>query len=260
MNISLRNTLVNSSLSFVAAFFLTTFIHEFGHFISYLIGGSHPVLYHNYVSAPDEELDIHFRIISALAGPVISLLQGIISSYIVIIRNKNKISSLFYLWLSLLGFVNFFGYLMMTPLSSVGDTGKAAEMLQIGSIYRILIAIAGFLILIWIIIRTGKNFSYFIPEGKNIQERRKYVYCIMFFPIIIGSLVKSLFAFPIPALISIFYTATSSFVIMISFSTILKNPIPQTGKMPVQEKISIPMVVLVLIMFIVNRLLTLGVG
>ena len=47
---------------------------------------------------------------------------------------------------------------------------------------------------------------------------------------------------------------------VISFGTILKNPIPQTGKMPVQEKISFPMIVLVLIMFVVNRLLTLGLG
>jgi hypothetical protein len=259
MDKSLRNTLLNSTLAFLAAFFMTTFIHEFGHFVSYLIGGSHPVLYHNYVSISDEESDIHIRIISVMAGPVISLFQGIIFGIIVSMR-RNRIAHLFYLWLSLLGFVNFFGYLMMTPISTIGDTGKVAEMLGIGSPAKFMVAIAGFIILIWIIFRTGKYFSSFIPEGKDLRERRKYVYCIMFLPVIIGSLVKTLFAFPIPAWISIFYTATSSFVIMLSFGIILKNPVPQTGKMPVQEKISFLLIMLVLLVIIVNRLLTLGLG
>ena len=176
MNTSLRNTLINSSLAFTVAFFLTTIIHEFGHFLSYFISGAHPVIYHNYVSASDDDLNIHIRIISILAGPIISLLQGILFGLIVTTSSKRSIVHLFYFWLSLLGFVNFFGYLMMTPISDVGDTGKAAEMLQIGNLWRLLIAIAGFMILIWIILRMGKYFSYFIPSGKDLAERRKYVY------------------------------------------------------------------------------------
>ena len=218
------------------------------------------MLYHNYVSAPDEELEIHIRITSILAGPIISLLQGILFGILMYSYHPKRIIHLLFLWLSLLGFVNFFGYLTLTPLSVAGDTGKVAEMLNIGMIWRVLIALGGILIFIIIILREGKLFSYFIPEGNNLKERRKYTYSIMFYPIIIGSLIKSLFAFPIPALISILYTATSSFGIMISFRAILKNPVPHTGKLSVQERISIPLIVLVCIMFVINRLLTFGIG
>lgn len=242
-------------MAFTAAFFLTTLMHELGHYLVYYIGGAHPVLYHNYVSIADEALSTPFRIMAALGGPVISLLQGILFTFI--LTNDRRIGSnhLFFLWLGLLGLVNFFGYLMITPISTAGDTGKVAEILHLYPIYRILIAVGGFIILIRILLRTGKKFSWFIPSVENIQERRKYVYHIMFFPIIIGSLVKTLFAFPAPAWISILYTATSSYVIMISFGVILRNPGEYSGNTSVQEKISIPLFGLVILMILVNRLL-----
>ena len=260
INKSLKNILINSTLAFISAFFITTFIHEFGHFLSYLLFGANPVLYHNHVQTDDQGLSLFARVISALAGPVISLTQGIIFSIVISSGKKNKAVNLFYLWLCLLGFVNFFGYLMMTPLSTTGDTGKVAELLQFNYSYRILIAIIGVTVLILIILKIGKNFSNFISIAPNEKLKKKYVYHIMFFPILIGSVINTLFAFPIPVVISVVYPATSSFVIMSSFGVILKSLISQPPKSEIEESVSKLLVSLFLLGIIVNRLLTMGLG
>lgn len=258
MHNTYTNTLINSTLAFTAAFFLTTLIHELGHYMVYFIGGAHPVLYHNYVSVSDEVIGEPFRIMAALGGPVISLVQGIV--FVSILKNESKrgTGQLFSLWFGLLGLVNFFGYLMITPISTAGDTGKVAQILDLGLLYRILIAFSGFIILILILLRQGKKFSRFIPAVRDLRERRKFVYSIMFLPIILGSIIKTAFAFPVPVWISVLYTATSAWVIMITFGVILKNPGRNPGNSEVQERISLIMIGLVFLMIILNRLLVGG--
>ena len=82
----------------------------------------------------------------------------------------------------------------------------------------------------------------------------------MFFPILIGSVINTLFAFPIPVVISVVYPATSSFVIMSSFGVILKSLISQPPKSEIEESVSKLLVSLFLLGIIVNRLLTMGLG
>ena len=209
-----RNILVNSTLAFISAFVITTFIHEFGHYFSYLLFGANPTLFHNYVQTSDQPLSIQSRVISALAGPFFSLVQGVVFGTIVSKGKKNTAGYLVFLWLSLLGYMNFFGYLVMTPFSTAGDTGKVAEILNIAWPIQIIIAVGGFAILIWLIMKTGKNFSNFISPEFDLKLRVKYVYRIMFFPIMIGSVVNALLAFPVVAVISIIYPATSSYAII----------------------------------------------
>ena len=258
MDKALRYILSNSTIAFVSAFFITTFIHEGGHFISYLLFGAGPTLFHNHVYIPDQQLSLDVRIISALAGPLSSLMQGIIFGAVVSRRAESRVIDLLFLWIGLLGYVNFFGYLMMTPLSTAGDTGKVAELLQIGYVYRILIAVTGFAILIFIVLKIGRYFSNFIPAEYAETERRKYVYHIMFFPILIGSVINTLFAFPIPVFLSAIYPATSSFVIMSSFGTIMKSTDPRRHKTEIEEKVFKFLLLLAVLGMLVNRLLTNG--
>ena len=261
MDKSLRNLLINSTLAFIAAFFITTIVHESGHFIAYYIYGADPVLYHNHVSIPDQNLSIHVSAIAAMAGPIASLLQGIFFSIVVTNKGEDdKVFNLCFLWLSLLGFVNFFGYLMLTPLSTAGDTGKFAELLNLDYLYRILIAIMAIIVLILIILKLGKNFGNFIPVEKDMIIKKKYVYRVMFYPILIGSVVNSIFAFPIPVFLSIFYPATSSFVIMSSFGVILRSPGTQKSTVEATKKIDKSIILLTISLIIINRLLTMGLG
>jgi hypothetical protein len=205
-------------------------------------------------------MSLHEIVISALAGPSISLIQGTIFGFIVTRGKSNSVRHLFYLWLSLLGFVNSFGYLLMTPFSTEGDTGKAAEVLNIAYGFRFVIASIGLIALLWIIFKVAKNFSNFIPVQKDVDLRTKYVYRLMFFPIIIGSLVNVLMAFPVVSVLSIVYPATSSYVIMSSFPVILKASNQSSTSSDLEDSILKSLVILVLCAIVLNRLLTLGIG
>lgn len=256
----MNNILINSTLAFISAFLITTFIHEFGHFLSYLLFGANPILFHNYVQTPDQASNLHARIISTLAGPLISLIQAVVFAVIGSNKKSNTANHLFILWLSLLGFVNFFGYLVMTPFTTTGDTGKVAELLNIDFSIRLVIAFIGFAILLWIIFKVARNFTNFIPVQNDMDLRAKYVYRLMFFPIVIGSVVNALLAFPVVTVLSIVYPATSSYVIMSSFPVILKPSNHHTTKPDFEDQIMKSMVILLLCALVLNRFLTLGIG
>jgi hypothetical protein len=255
---SFKYLYINSTLAFVAAFIITTIIHEGGHFIAYLLFDANPIMYHNYVHTPDQSLADYVKIIAALAGPFISLLQGIIFWIFIKVKSRNDDAGLMNLWLCLLGFINFFGYLMLTPLSTEGDTGKASQLLQIPYMFRILIAAFGLLIIILIVIKTGKFFARFIPDQTEISGRRKYISSLAMFPIITGSIINSLLAFPLPSILSIIYPATSSFVIMSAYSIILKSKSGFVQKSILEDKISIRIISILVIFFIIKSLLSMG--
>ena len=256
----LRNILINSTLAYVAAFLLTTLLHESGHFASYALFGANPTLYHNYVSTAEGDLlALPVRVVSALAGPLTSLLQGAILAFVVFRRKGNSAADLLLLWLSLLGLVNFFGYLMMTPLSTVGDTGKVAELLQIGHLYRVAVAAGGLVVLILAVMKIGRRFGDFIPVSDE-KERGRYVYHIMFFPIMIGCVFNMIFALPVVAWLSLVYAGTSSFVIMTSFGPILNAPVSHTSPSELEAGISKLIALVAVAAIAVNRLLILGAG
>jgi len=250
----------NSLMAYVSAFILTTIIHESGHFLAYRVLGESAVIYHNYVQVQAQNLSLQIKVIAALAGPVISLVQGIIFALIVIKRRKNNAGDLMILWLSLLGFINFFGYLMLTPLSTDGDTGKVAELLHMPYFLRITIALIGIAILIIVILRIGKYFSAFIPQGKEIVERRKYINSLIIFPIVAGSLINVLLALPVPVFLSIIYPATSSYVILSAYGVILKAGVTPASASLIESKISLHLVLLLLFGILLNRLFTPGIG
>ncbi len=255
-----KKVFVNSTLAFISAFIITTTIHELGHYLFYLLFGVNPTLYHNYVQTLSNSLTNGEHVISALAGPLSSLTQGLIFGIIVSRSSSNATRHLVFLWLSLLGFVNFFGYLVMTPLSSTGDTGKAAELLGVSSALRWWIAIVGFAILLWVIRKMAQYFSRFIPSELEREQKSKYIYHLMFFPIIAGSMVNTALAFPVVAFLSIIYPATSTYVIMSSFPVILKRPGSFRDSPEIEEKIVMGLGLMTLCGIILNRLLTLGWG
>ncbi|MDZ7724434.1 MAG: hypothetical protein U5R06_16925 [candidate division KSB1 bacterium] len=253
-----RNILINSTLAFISAFILTTVFHESGHYLAYVWFGADPTLFHNYVQANARNLATGAKIITSMGGPVFSLIQGMLFAFIVTRRKQNTVGHLLFLWLALLGFVNFFGYLAMTPLSSMGDTGKVAELLHLSFGIQWLIAAAGLLFLMGLVFTVGKNFANFIPGRVDEAMQTKYVYHLMFFPIIIGSAVNVVTSFPVVVMLSVVYPATSSFAIMVSFPAILKAPNRYETGSEIKSKIITSMLVLVLCAVALNRLLTLG--
>ena len=247
-------------MAFVFAFFVTTLLHEGGHFISWQLAGYPAILHHNYVETFGENVSQSVIIISALAGPVVSLIQGIIVNLFISRRTGNSAPDLLLIWISLLGFVNFFGYLMMTPFFIAGDTGKVAEILNFAMIYRYLIAGIGLAVLILIILRTGRHFARFIPADAAGTARNKYLNHLLLFPIVTGSVINVMLAFPVVTILSIIYPATSSFVIMSCYGSALKHENSTYKAVPVTEGIAGLLVWLTICGIITNRLLTLGIG
>ena len=253
-----RNIFVNSTLAFVSAFIITTIIHESGHYIASYLFGSQPKLYHNYVETSETQARVLAIVIIALAGPFISFIQGVIASGVVLFRQKNTQQDLLFLWLGLLGFVNFFGYLMLTPLSTVGDTGKVAELLQIHYTLRVGVSLLGIVALLLIVTATGKEFARFVPPSSELVEKRKYVNAILLFPIIVGSMVNSILAFPVVAVLSVIYPATSPYVILSSYGKVLKGINLSSNDSFIYQKISPFLIGLVIVCVLINRLLTKG--
>lgn len=252
-----RYILLNSTLCFVAAFLLTTFLHELGHFVAYALAGAEPILHHNFVSTPGQDLSVTARVLAALAGPATSLVQGLALAFVVHKRRGNSGLDLLFVWMSLTGIINFFGYLMMTPLSTAGDTGRVAELLQVAYPFRIGIALMGLVLVILAVLRLGRRFSDFIPvDGED--ARQPYVYRVMFVPILIGSVINSLLSFPIVTLLSVIYPATSSFVIMSCFGVILKAPASPLTPSEIEEGIPRAILAAAVAAIGLNRLLTLG--
>jgi len=260
MKKSLNNVLVNSTLAFVLAFFVTTFVHEFGHFFAYTVFGANPVMFHNAVQTGVLNLNVAERLVAVLAGPCISLLQGLLFGFLISRRRGDRIIDLLFLWLGLLGFINFCGYLLLTPLSSAGDTGKAADLLHSPMFVRIVVALFGLTLMFYVVFNLGKFFSNFIPATSDARERSKYVYHLLFYPILIGSFVNTLFSLPAPVAISIIYPATSSFVIMSAFGAVLNSPGKSPASAAAGEKISLFLAATTLLAIVINRLLTLGLG
>lgn len=254
----LKFVFVNSVMALVSAFLLTTLIHESGHFISYLLFNAQPVLHHNYVASDSSGLSIVAKTISAMAGPVISLIQGVIFLVLVRSRQSNSAKNFFFLWLGFLGLINFFGYLMLTPLSGVGDTGKVAQLLDIPFAIQIIISVTGLATLIFIVFKNGNLFGYFIPQATDLKERGKYVNAVLLFPIMIGSVLNALLAFPVKVLLSVIYPATSSYVVLWTYGKVLKSNSTWDEPSEITQGYSRFLAAMLVLMVLLNHLLIFG--
>ncbi len=251
--------LANSTVAFIGAFTFTTLLHELGHFVSYLAFGAHATLYFNQVQADDTTVSLTGVIVSALAGPVVSLLQGIVCAWWVRTRRQNDAAQLFLQWLALLGVINFFGYLMLTPLSSVGDTGRVAGLLGFPAWLSALIAIGGIAVLLVIVFRQDRHFARFLHGDPGSRDRARWINVLVFFPIIVGSVVNVIFAFPIPTAISAIYPATSSLTVLAGYSAMLSAPRAELPASPLGRSVSWSLVAVAVALLVVNRLLVRGV-
>jgi hypothetical protein len=252
------NLFINSTSSFIAVFNLVTIFHELGHWIAYKLTGFSPILYHNAVKSNAKNITDKQEIICLAAGPLAGLLIGILAFFIMKKRNKNHFLDLILLWTSLLGFINFFGYLSLTPLSINGDTGKIAEILSLSITIKWFIAIISFLLLWFLIIKTGKKFASFIPNVEK-KEKSSFVAYIIALPLVVGSLINTIFAMPVEYSISLIYPATSSFFIFASWKEILRTEYKDKISI-VQKKISVHIILFLIIILTINRLLTTGIG
>ncbi len=208
--------ILNAAILYVIAFLLTTIFHELGHALAGAHFGSQPVLHHNYVDYHAiNQLPAIKKVYIALAGPLVSLLQGILAGWLFLKIKKQTLSKLFLLWFSILGLANFFGYLMTGPIFQEGDIGKVYQLLHTPFILQIIIAVAGAVILFYAAFQLTVpylQFSYQPIWVSNAKSRKQFALHIIIFPWLIGATIVTVLYLPVIAVVSIIYPFTSGMI------------------------------------------------
>ncbi len=203
-------------LLYVTAFLLTTIVHEFAHGIIGGMNGSNPVIHHNYVEhLAMDHLTIRQQILIALAGPLVSLLQGLIVGYVYLRSPRERMIDLFLLWATVLGFNNFLGYLMTGPFFGGGDIGKIYAISDTPAWVQIALAVAGACALLFIAYKLTVPFLRFAFERDWLttgRARKNFSLHILILPWMIGSVVVTLLYLPVIAIVSIIYPIMSGMV------------------------------------------------
>ena len=207
---------INSTICYVLAFICTTVLHELAHAIAGFMSGTEPVMHHNFVEHQfTDQLSIAQKTGIALMGPLTSFLQGLIAGGWFIMTKKRGPLQLFVLWLSVLGFNNFLGYVMTGPVFQAGDIGKTYLLLNtpgILQIFNVLLAAIGLLLVANLMSRPFLEFSYKEDWLKPEKQARKFSFSMIMVPWIIGSIIITLLYLPMVHIVSIIYPIMSGFI------------------------------------------------
>ena len=206
----------NSVLIYVIAFLLTTIFHELAHAVAGSIKGSDPVLHHNYVEHFSKEgLPIYDRVFITLAGPFVSLLQGLVAGAFYLKSQQKRTFDLFLLWFAVLGLNNALGYVMTGPVFKAGDIGEAYELINISFSFQVILTMIAAASLIFIAYKLTIPFLQFchrkdwLSSGK---ERKGFLLLILILPWLIGSGIITVLYIPVIEIISIIYPVMSGMI------------------------------------------------
>ncbi len=120
-----RSQLVNSAVAFATACLVMITVHELAHVIGGLAQGNAPVMYG--FSVEDNSTGDREQIVTALAGPLLSLVTGLG----ILALPLSKLAPFWRLavvWMGLLSVQEFSGYLITGPFAHVGDIGSVLEI------------------------------------------------------------------------------------------------------------------------------------
>jgi len=133
--------LVNSTVAFVGALFLSITLHELAHGLTALAFGVKPTVYAAYETHPP--LSSGREAVVAVAGPLFSLVSGLIA--LLVPRRGRGFWRLFTIWFGVLSIQSFFGYLMTGPFVPYGDIGHAFRLLHAPGVAYVVVFVVGVL-------------------------------------------------------------------------------------------------------------------
>ncbi|MDQ2769842.1 MAG: hypothetical protein M3Y54_05010 [Bacteroidota bacterium] len=220
-----------AALHYTAAFLLTTMLHELGHaVISRLLGGQ-PVLHNTYVENLNKHLPVGREVAIALAGPLLSLAQGIGFLAWAWHRRGASDAALWRLYLGLFGVINFFGYLLIGPLVPYGDIGQVEALWHLPLWATVSVAILAGVGLQWLVGRAGPLFLAFGPPGLARQPRGRLMQGLIALPWLLGSVLITALSWPLPTPISLLYPIMSNMVLGAAWGKAMAQPYPAEGPM-----------------------------
>jgi len=260
-----KNIIINSTILFVIASIIEQTLHECGHFFAgILVHSKEVVLYHNYMSSNDSDLSSLKIIIVKASGPIVSLLIGIIFHLICSFQQKRNLLFLFNLYMSVFGYIGFWGYIMISPFFIYGDTGYIFFTLGFPLWLTILIATSGAIILFFIMKKLTR---FFVETGsleiiENTKERKSFIESLIFYPLFLGIIITTLMNLPVPTLLSLIAPICSPFTILWTYGYALKEKYPLQNSNKEFDKLTrlntfLPVILCIII--IINRLLVYGI-
>lgn len=223
------NIIIHSTICYVLAFMFTTIVHEFAHAFSGWLSNSEPIMHHNYVEhLAIENLTNSQKIGTALAGPLISLIQGFLMGGSFFRTQKRGLLQLFMLWAAVLGFNNFLGYVMTGPAFSIGDIGKAYDLIGTPMSLKILYSLLAAIGLLFVANRMTRPFLEFAYKKEWVtpeDNAPKFSFRIIIIPYIIGSVIITFLYLPFINIISIIYPIMSGMIFIYPWQNarIIKN-------------------------------------
>ena len=195
-----RSLALNAICLYIAAYLVTIVLHEMGHAAMALALGDHPVLYSTSVTNTNPLLSNAAHVLISVAGPLVSLAQGV--ALLALARRQRSAGpgALFTLYLGVFGLINFLGYLMIAPLVAGGDTGQMVVRLRVPAWATWAVAVLALLALIRSIGSTGPLFAHLLPPAALADDAQKAtgLKALILWPWLLGSVVLVLLALPAP--------------------------------------------------------------
>jgi hypothetical protein len=200
MTTATRHLALSAICLYIAAYLLTIVLHEMGHAVMALALGDHPILYNTSVSNTNKLLSGTAHVLIAAAGPVLSLLQGTV--LLLLLRRGKRVgpSTLFWLYMSVFGLINFFGYLLIMPLAKGADTGQIAALLHVPTAGQWAVAAGSLGCLALLMSSTAPLFLRQLPTAVQADPAAKTsgMRALLLWPWLVGSVVLVLLALPAP--------------------------------------------------------------
>lgn len=265
MRIVQRNIIANSTMLFVITSVLVMTLHEFGHFfVSILVHARQLSIHHNYTSNSSEGISLTSMLFIKGAGPFVNLIVGVLFHFICSRQTKRNALSLFYAYMSLFGYVGFFGYLIIAPGTPGGDTGYVFYALDVPLWAMDILAVIGVIALYILINRLMR---YFVGMGskeiiENERERTRFIRSLILFPLTIGIVLTTLLNLPVPVIISLIAPICGSLTILFGYGNALKKnySLENTSSEFEQfNKFNFPLFIFFMLTIVVNRLLVHGI-
>jgi len=256
--------LINSSILFVIAAIVEMTLHESGHFIAGLLAHTKDLaIYHNYVSDNTDGLSLLNNIIIKAGGPVVSLALGILFHILCLKQSGRNLTFLFKLYMSVFGYIGCFGYLLIAPFFTEGDTGYICHVLNFPMWLTVIIAIGGGLILFFLMRSLIRFFVEFgTEEIISVREKRiPFIRSLILFPLLIGIVVTTLLNLPVPTTLSLIAPICSPLTIMWVYGFAIKQSYSaemMNKELSQVNKISYIWIVFLIFTVVVNRLLVHG--
>jgi hypothetical protein len=163
--------------------------------------------------------------------------------------------------MSVMGFINFGGYLMLTPLIPYGDTGRVFAMLDSPMWLQWLVALTALAGSMWVIRNFTNDFEHQIPEALNDHPYApgQLPNLLVAYPTYIGVVITTLLSLPAPTFASILYPATSPFIVFMIYGQLRRKEESLVGRASYPENISVILIAITTIFIVITRLLVKGV-